>query len=194
MAQELQTDYLTGKTVYFLVRNTVGQIWNGAAFENYTTANFANYFITATEQGTASGFYTATFPAAIAAGVYNIVSKQQVGGSPAETDISIGWGPEQWDGSHVLPLSGVPITAATTTLISSIVTGILQQNTDGAIETAAAKHSLCTAILKLLSRFDLGATETTATTYLSDGVTPKISQAITKNTALVPVQQLGVGA
>lgn len=100
MASELQTDYLTGKTVYFLLRNSTGSIWNGAAFEAYATLNYATYDILATEQGTASGYYTANMPA-VAAGVYYVVAKEQAGGAPAETDITVGTGRIEWDGAAV---------------------------------------------------------------------------------------------
>lgn len=33
MAGEMQFPYVTAKTVYFLIRNSVGSIWNGAAFD-----------------------------------------------------------------------------------------------------------------------------------------------------------------
>lgn len=106
MAGELECTHVTAKTVYFLVRNAVGQIWNGSAFENYLTANYANYPITGTEQGTASGVYVGTMPAA-AAGSYNVLGLERVGGSPAETDTKVAAGNLEWDGSVVLSLSGI---------------------------------------------------------------------------------------
>ena len=105
MASELQTDYISAKNIYFILRNSVGQAWNGSAFENYATANLATYKIAATEQGTASGYYAANMPAA-AAGVYYAVAKEQAGGSAAESDITIGTGSLRWDGTTV-PL-GLP--------------------------------------------------------------------------------------
>lgn len=107
MAGELQTNFDSGKTVYFLVRSASSTIWNtaSAALEAYQTANYADYDIAATEQGSASGFYVGNFPAAAAPGVYSIVAKQQLGGSPAESDPTIGLGTEQWNGSTLLPLS-----------------------------------------------------------------------------------------
>lgn len=108
MASELQVDYLSGKVVYFQVRNSVGQIYNtaGAAFEAYSTANIADYDIAGTEQGTASAFYTGNMPS-VAAGIYSIVAKERIGGSPAESDISIGWGNLEWGGTVVTGL-GTP--------------------------------------------------------------------------------------
>lgn len=105
MAAELQTLATTARTVYFLIRNSTGSIWNGTSFETYATANFATYDVLATEQGTASGFYTATFPAAIVAGTYSIVAKVQSGGSPAEGDQTTAEGTFEWNGTAPAPLS-----------------------------------------------------------------------------------------
>lgn len=98
MAAELEADYLTGKTVYFQLRSATGTIWNGSGFEAYLTANIATYKIAATEQGTASGYYTATMPG-VAAGVYNAVAKVQAGGAPAESDLTVANGTIEWSGS-----------------------------------------------------------------------------------------------
>ena len=102
MANEFQTDYTTGKVVYFLLRNSVAQVWHvgNANFENYVTANYGNYHISGAEQGTASAYYAASMPAPTA-GVYYVVAKERIGGSPAETDPSVGWGDLYWTGAVV---------------------------------------------------------------------------------------------
>lgn len=105
MANEIQVPYITGRTVYSLVRNSTGQIWNGSAFENYNSSNYALYVIQLVEQGT-SGFYSGTFPATITPGSYGIVSKMQVGVAAAETDLGIGTeGAFQWNGTAVAALA-----------------------------------------------------------------------------------------
>lgn len=104
MAGEIQTADISGKNVYALVRNVAGDIWNGSAFVSYATANLASYAISLTEQGTASAYYTGTFPA-LAAGVYSIVAYERAGGSPAEGDRLIAAGNLEWDGSAVVPLA-----------------------------------------------------------------------------------------
>ncbi len=111
MANELQCDWTTGKTAYFLLRNAVGQIWNGATFVTYVTANLSTYAIAATEQGAASGYYLATMPT-VAAGVYYPLAKNQTGGAPAESDLTVGSGEIQWGGSAVLPLNNVSLAAS----------------------------------------------------------------------------------
>lgn len=111
MAGELGASFLTGKTAYFLVRNRTSQIWSTSggtgAFENYSTANYANYSISASEQGTASAYYTATMPAAVPAGTYGSVLKQQIAGSVAETDPTVAAGNVEWNGTALTPLSDV---------------------------------------------------------------------------------------
>lgn len=105
MANEVQVNYAAGATVYFLVRNATGSIWNGSAFEAYVTANYTTYDVAMTQQGTASGFYAGNFPSTISPGVYSIVAKNQVGGTPAETDPTVAVGDYQWNGTVTLPLS-----------------------------------------------------------------------------------------
>ena len=109
MAGELQTAYAAGRTVYVQIRNRVGQIWSTSggtgAFESYATANIADYAISLTQQGTASAYYTGTWPPAVPAGVYNVIAKERIGGSVAEADPNIAQGTEQWNGSALMPLS-----------------------------------------------------------------------------------------
>lgn len=104
MAAELQMVMTTGLTGYFQVRSTVGTIWNGSSLVAYNTANIATYAVTATEQGTASGYYTGTMPA-LAAGVYNVIGKQRVGGSVAESDPTVASGQIEWNGTTVAYLA-----------------------------------------------------------------------------------------
>lgn len=118
MASELQTDYLSGKTIYFLLRSSVGTIWNGAALASYLSANYSQYPITATEQGS-SGYYVANMPA-VAAGFYNILAKVQAGASPAETDITVGTGQIDWSGSVVETLSFLPISGTAQPAVSGV--------------------------------------------------------------------------
>jgi hypothetical protein len=111
VAQELQFSYQPNKDCYFLIRNRVGLILKQEegiyTFVSYVTANYSEYPIDATEQGTASGFYTAEFPNTVIAGVYSVVAKLQLGGNPAETDPTVATGDVQWNGSAVMPLSDV---------------------------------------------------------------------------------------
>jgi hypothetical protein len=107
MANEIKISYQSAKSVYFIIFNRIGQVWNvtNVAFEAYVTATFAQYKVAATELGVASKVYAGTFPSAIPAGVYGIVIREQLGGSPLETDTILDSGDYQWGGSATLPLS-----------------------------------------------------------------------------------------
>ncbi len=110
MAGEVQFSYQRGKTTYFVARNqTSGFIWStsggtSGAFEAFTSGNWANYAISCTEQGT-SATYAGNWPTTMAAGVYGVIAKDQLGGTPTQLDTSIGAGDFQWGGSAVVPLS-----------------------------------------------------------------------------------------
>jgi hypothetical protein len=109
MAGELQMSYEAGAQVYYLIRNRSAQIWNGSAFVTYVSLNYATYDIAAAEQGTVSAYYVADFPAAITTpGVYSVVGKRQLGGSPAETDPSIGQEDFDWNGVAPAALTDLP--------------------------------------------------------------------------------------
>lgn len=105
MSQEIQALAPTGRTVYALIRNASGAVWNGTAFATYLTANYSTYPVALTEQGSASGYYTGTFPSAIAAGTYSVVVKVQSGASPAESDANADAGELEWNGSAPVALS-----------------------------------------------------------------------------------------
>ncbi len=109
MAGEIQVSYVTGKTLYSIIRNKVGLVWNTGTnlFEPYASGSYANYVVVLVEQGSSSGFYVGTFPSAITPGVYSLVGKLQAGGSPVETDGSVASGDEQWSGVFTLGLSDV---------------------------------------------------------------------------------------
>lgn len=108
MASEIQVAHLTAKTVYALVRNATGSVWQTttSTFVAYATADLANYDIALTEQGTASALYAGTFPAA-AAGTYSVTAYERAGGAPAEGDLLIAGGNVEWSGTVLLPLSSV---------------------------------------------------------------------------------------
>jgi hypothetical protein len=113
LANELQVRHsLSGRTVKFLLWNTIAQVWNGTAFVAYATANLASYGIAATEQGTASRRYVATMPA-VPAGVYFAEAFDQSGASLAESDQLLGAETIHWTGTAVLALGVVlPANAA----------------------------------------------------------------------------------
>lgn len=112
MAGEIQVATTTGKTVDAIVRNSVGQVLtiSGLTFGAYATANRANYLISLTEQGTASGFYAGTMPA-VPLGIYSVTAyARAVAGTPAESDPVAAAGTIEWDGSAVCGASSANVT------------------------------------------------------------------------------------
>jgi hypothetical protein len=94
----------TGLTLYAMVENTTGQIWNGTAFEDPVSANWGDYDIPMTEQATSTGIFRADMPAA-AAGTYSYIIRSQEGASPAVDDIVMGSSSFfAWDGSAIVSL------------------------------------------------------------------------------------------
>ncbi len=109
MAAEIQAPGPgTGRTLYSVIRDRIGRIWNTSggtgAFEAYNNGVYTDYAISLTEQG-GNNYYVGTFPPAIVPGLYNISAHQQLAGSPAQTDPRVATGTEQWNGSVLLPLS-----------------------------------------------------------------------------------------
>lgn len=130
MASEIQYRHTSGRNTYIQIRNSTGSIWNGTSFVAYATADVDNYDIAGTEQGTASGYYTATMPAAIAAGVYDVIAKERIGVSVAETDPDISVGELHWSGTVEIGLSTInarfPVRMAKNTAFSNFVFKMVQ--------------------------------------------------------------------
>ncbi len=125
----LLTQFASGQTIYALALNSAGQAWNisSGAFEAPTAADWPNYAISMTEQtaGNLTGIYAGSFPTGITtAGVYNILFREQAGGSPSAGDTNNGMlgGQFFWTGSaEAFPLAGggnVNVTAWNGTAVS----------------------------------------------------------------------------
>lgn len=143
MANELQIPWTaTGKTLYCVLRNAVGQavIASSGVVETYQTANLDNYDIPLTEQGTASQYYVGNIPAGLTAGVYFATVYERAGATPAEGDTFRGSGPVEWDGSALVPLSSLA-TAAAVGALSSDVSGISITVTPLAVTVSAGEVS-----------------------------------------------------
>lgn len=140
MAGEIQAFASTGLTLYAQIINPLnGQIYNtvAAAFQSYLTANIANYAISLTEQGTASGLYIGNLPT-LAKGRYPYRVFKRIGGSPAESDKPVYLGEVEWDGS-----------AATFRLVSSLANDTI---TDDSIAVPAEAAGIPTRILAMMRR------------------------------------------
>lgn len=87
MSSRIYAIFTSGVTLYAVIRNQTGQVWNGSAFENYNAANWSTYAVAMTEQGT-TGYYAAATPA-LAFGAYHYEAHQRAGGSSAVTDATV---------------------------------------------------------------------------------------------------------
>ena len=108
MANEIRATYDSGQTLYVLIFNPAGQVWDvvGSNWENYAAAQQGNYDIPLSETATNSGQYRGTFPAVISAGAYSVVLFLQAGGAPVSTDERIGdTGIMHWDGSAEITIA-----------------------------------------------------------------------------------------
>lgn len=143
MANELQLQSKTDWTVYAIIRDFVGQVWNGSSWEAYNTGNLGNYDIPMTEQGTASGFYVADFPATIAAAPhgkpYGITAYRRLGGSPAEGDTVLGVDEIAWklDEGGVVLADSANHGGATAQIALKQITVTASDNDDAVVLTGA---------------------------------------------------------
>lgn len=136
MANELVINHPTGSTLYALLFDGTGQIYNGATFGAPGSASWTDYDIAMTEAETATGIYRASMPA-VAAGTYGWVVRKQAGASPAVADIAIGSGTIRWTGTAE---EAVPAAVNVTYSAGVALTGRLAEVTDlpAAAPTAAA--------------------------------------------------------
>jgi hypothetical protein len=102
MSNELIAPASPGLTIDANVISSTAQRWNGTAFETYSSANYANYAITMTENGS-SGIYIGSFPTTITTGgTYQIIFYRRSGASPAEGDAIVSTQDLVWNGSAVV--------------------------------------------------------------------------------------------
>lgn len=176
MAGEIQLAYGTaGRTLYAVVRNATGSVWNGAAFVAYNGANWTAYDVALAEQGS-SGYYVGDFPV-VAAGVYQVEVRDQAGGSPATTDTLAGAGSVEWDGTAVLPLSGLDAKLNT---IDTVVDSILALvGTSGVTISTATAQAIATTLLDLANGVEAGQTPRQALRLILAGVVGLLSGAET---------------
>ena len=126
MANELVINHPTGSTLYALLFNGTGQIYNGATFGAPDSASWTDYDIAMTEATTATGIYRADMPA-VAAGVYGWVVRKQAGANPAVSDITVGAGSIRWTGTAE---EAVPAAVNVTYSAGVAVSGRLAEATD----------------------------------------------------------------
>lgn len=81
----IQVDGLSSFTLYSIVFDMNGLAWNGTALEGFGTGHWSVYAIPMTYDG--GGVFTATFPSALPAADYRVVTYLQGGTSPDPSDL-----------------------------------------------------------------------------------------------------------
>ncbi len=98
----------TGAVLYSTIRGSGQSIWSTSGgtggFEAFNAANYTDYDISLTEQGS-TNIFIGNAPLALPAGVFNVFASQRVGGSPAVSDPIIAFGTLEWNGTETVPLS-----------------------------------------------------------------------------------------
>ena len=104
MANEIVFNGATGATLYALLFDATGQIYNTAlaTFGAPGSASWTDYDIPLSEAATATGIYRASMPA-VAAGYYSYAIRSQAGATPDVADLAVGSGQLQWSGAYVIP-------------------------------------------------------------------------------------------
>lgn len=166
MAGELQLAHgTTGRTLYAVVRDTAGLVWNvtESAFETYSAPGWASYATVLTEQG-ASGYYVGDMPA-VPAGAYPVEVRSRAGADPAVTDTPVGEGTVEWSGSAIVPLATRSSQASVAALPSAaaILAAIEGAVVDGALTRLQAERLVLAALA--------GNTSPDGTTYYAPGTT-----------------------
>ena len=111
MANELSWRHTaTGETLYATVRSIAGTMWNGAALEVLTVANWGDYDFALTETPASGYFYVGDWPGA-AVGWYWVDVFKKLGGSVAIGDLLLGSLLGYWDGTTFKPWNAGLIAA-----------------------------------------------------------------------------------
>lgn len=211
MAKEVQFAGLSTATHYFTVKNAIGE-WRrntGAAFEAYNAANWTDYDFAATEYGASSEF-SGDFPV-IAAGVYNVSARRQVGGTPAESDPVIAGGLMYWSGTVLVPMTGdafarlgAPAGASVSADISAVKIDtaeiLLDTGTNGVVISAATASAIAASwgssvvgngrtrdyfLQGGCNKIEFDAAGTSFTVFGTDDLTPLYTGTSTRNATTV---------
>ncbi len=104
MANEIHIDYESGSTLYAVVRNSSGQVWEvaGQAFEAWGASGHDadDYDISLTDKS--GDRYVGNFDTNISAGRYTVQVFLQLGANPADADPLVGGDEILWRGTGEL--------------------------------------------------------------------------------------------
>jgi len=96
MLNQIQISYpQISNTIYVVVRNTAGKVWNGSSFETWADGSIGNYDLPCTYKG--GNLYSVDFPAGIARGYYTIQVVIQSGGTSSTSDLPLDGMLGYWD-------------------------------------------------------------------------------------------------
>jgi hypothetical protein len=128
MSNEIHINCASGNTIYAVIRNTAGQVWNPLAdtFEDWGTNghNADDYDLALTDKG--GSRYVASFDADVPAGRYTIQAFLQAGGNPADGDALVGAIAIIWRGSGELTVDKILANKA----VQNKSTGIIEYYDD----------------------------------------------------------------
>lgn len=185
MANEFQTQNVTGLSLYVVVTNDAGQYWNTStsAFETLNTANWANYVIAMPESPAGSCSYFGNFPTAnTTPGRYTALVYKNPG-TLAYSNQVMGSGPIYWTGTaesdNELGVNTLLAGVNTTSIGGHAV------STAGAvtIPSIVAAQSDVTSSTSTLATDITNATSPLATTSQLNSSTSAIESAVTSATS-----------
>ena len=165
MANELQAFLPTGKTLYAVLLNAIGQVWDGTQFEAIASGTWTDNDIALTEA--TAGIYLANMPA-VGAGSYSYLVYEQAGASPAVTDALVGMGSIDWNGIAVLPLSALALEATLDEIkaeINAVYSDVMGATVEGTYTVQEVLRIMAGALAGKLSG---GGTDTLTFRDLSD--------------------------
>jgi hypothetical protein len=114
MANEIHVDYDSGNTVYAVIRNSAGQVWNpvAEAFEDWGTSGHdaEDYALPLADKG--GSRYIGDFDVNIPAGHYTIQAFLQAGAEPIDGDSLISRSDIIWRDNGVLTIDKILINKA----------------------------------------------------------------------------------
>lgn len=105
MLNQIQISYPEiSNTIYVVVRNTAGKVWNGSSFETWVDGSIGNYDVPCTYMG--GNLYSVDFPASIPRGYYTIQIVIQAGEAPSTSDLPLDGALGYWDpdAGNLLPV------------------------------------------------------------------------------------------
>lgn len=135
MPNPIETAFTSGVTLYAIIHNPNGKVWNNVtlAWEAYNGALWTQYAIAMTEQGT-SGYYSGTYPATANDVLASEIVYQQAGGTPSLADAPA-TGVGQSQGVDLAAIRASVIAAANLNLSSlSMIQGAVAAGTSTALK------------------------------------------------------------